>query len=101
MIFRFFFFLVTGSWGVFNELMPIGLRCDSEAIKATKLKLTALMYVPGARFGGPCSDLGECGGSVALMVVLQSCFAALLEHAPLSSHRSGRQVRVWGYGQAL
>ena len=31
--------------------MPIGLRCDSAAIKATKLKLEASLYVPGARFG--------------------------------------------------
>ena len=35
------------------------------------------------------------------MVALLSCFAALPEHAPLSSYRSGRQVRVWGYGRAL
>ena len=30
--------------------MPIGLRCDSAAIKATRLKLVASLYVPGARF---------------------------------------------------
>ena len=81
--------------------MPVGLTCNSVAIKATRLKLTALLYVPEARFGGPCSALSERGGAVALLVVLQSCFAALPEHAPLSSYRSGRQVRMWGYGQAL
>ena len=47
---------------------------------------------------GPCSELGEGG---ALMVALLSCFSALPEHAPLSSHCSGRQVRMWGYGQAF
>ena len=30
--------------------MPIGLRCDSAAMKATRLKLEASLYVPGARF---------------------------------------------------
>ena len=50
---------------------------------------------------GPCSELGDGGGAVALVVALLSCFAALPEHAPLSSYRSGRQVRVWGYRQAL
>ena len=42
----------------------------------------------------PCSELGEGGGAVAIMVALLSCFAALSEHAPLSSYSSVRQVRV-------
>ena len=54
-----------------------------------------------SEFRGPCSELGAGDGAVALMVALLSCFGALPEHAPLSSYRSGRQVRVWGYGQAL
>ena len=36
---------------------------------------------------GPCSELGEVGGAVALMVALLSCFAGVPEHAPLSSYR--------------
>ena len=35
------------------------------------------------------------------MVALLSCHAALPEHAPLSSYRSGKHVRVWGYVQEL
>ena len=31
--------------------MPIVLRCDSAAIKATRLKLESSLYVPGARVG--------------------------------------------------
>ena len=46
-----FFFLATDSWGVFNGVKPIGLRCDSAVIKATRLKLIASLYVPGARVG--------------------------------------------------
>ena len=38
---------------------------------------------------GPCSELGEGGGAVALMVTLMSCHAALPEHSPLSSYRLG------------
>ena len=50
---------------------------------------------------GPRSGLDEGGGAVALMVALLSCHAALPKHAPLSSYRAGKQVRAWGYGQAL
>ena len=50
---------------------------------------------------GPRSELGDCGGDVALMVALLSCHEALPEHVPLSSCRSGKQVRAWGCGQGL
>ena len=33
------------------EVMSIGLRCDSAAINATKLKSEESLYVPGAGFG--------------------------------------------------
>ena len=36
---------------------------------------------------GPCSELDEGGGDVALMVARLSCFAGLPEFAPLSSYR--------------
>lgn len=35
------------------------------------------------------------GGAVALMVDLLSCHPTLPDSAPLSSYRSGREVRVW------
>ena len=50
---------------------------------------------------GPRSGLGEGVGAVVFMVALMSCHLALPENAPLSSYRSGQQVRAWGYGQAL
>ena len=80
-----FLFLATDIRGVFNGVMPIGLRCDSAAIKASKLKLEASCTRSEVR--GPCSELGEGGGAVALMVALLSCFAALPQHVPLSSYR--------------
>ena len=36
---------------------------------------------------GPCSELGEGGVAVALMISLLSCFAGVPEHASLSSYR--------------
>ena len=36
---------------MFNGVMPIRLRCGSAAMKTTRLKLEASLYVPGARFG--------------------------------------------------
>ena len=50
---------------------------------------------------GPRSGVGEGGAAVVPTVALMSCHVALPEHAPLSSCRSGQQVRAWGYGQAL
>ena len=44
-------FLATQCSGVFNGVMPIGLRCAFAAIKAIRLKLEASLYVHGARFG--------------------------------------------------
>ena len=41
------------------------------------------------------------GGAVALMVELMSCHATLPDDAPLSSYRSGREVKVLRYGEAL
>ena len=81
--------------------MPIGVRCDSAAINATRLKFCSVIVRTRSEVRGPCSELGEGGGAVALMIALLSCFEALPEHAPLSSYRSGRQVSVLGYGQAL
>ena len=69
--------------------------------KGDKAQVGSVFVCTRSEVRGPCSELGEGGGAVALMVALLSCFAALPEHAPLSLYRSGRQVRVWGYGQAL
>ena len=44
-------FLATVSQDVFNRVMPTVLRCDCAVIKATRLKLVALLYVYEARFG--------------------------------------------------
>ena len=49
---------------------------------------------------GPRSELGKGGGAVAVMVALLSCHAALPEHAPRSSYRSEKHVRVWWYSPA-
>lgn len=35
------------------------------------------------------------------MLELMSCFSSLSDHAPLSSYRSGKSVRVLRYGRAL
>ena len=35
------------------------------------------------------------------MLELMSCFSSLTDHAPLSSYRSGKSVRVVRYGRAL
>ena len=59
------------------------------AIKATRHKWVAWLYVLGVRFGARVLSLVRGGGDVALMVALLPCHAALLEHAPLSSYRSG------------
>ena len=74
----------------------MGLRCDSAAIKATRLKLEASLYAPAARYGARVLSWAQGGGAVVLMVALLSCFAALPEHAPHSSHRSGRHKKECG-----
>ena len=38
---------------------------------------------------------------MALMVELLSCHPTLPDNVPLSSYRSGREVKVWKYNQAL
>ena len=50
---------------------------------------------------GPRSGYRAHGGAVALMVELLSYHPTLPDSAPLSSYRSGREVRVWKYDQAL
>ena len=50
---------------------------------------------------GPRSGYRADGGAVALMVELLSCHPTLPDSAPLSSYRSGREVKVWKYDQAL
>ena len=50
---------------------------------------------------GPRSGYRADGGAVALMVELLSCHPTLPDSAPLSSYRSGRDVQVWKYDQAL
>ena len=50
---------------------------------------------------GPRSGYRADGGAVALMVELLSCHPTLPDSAPLSSYRSGREVQVWKYDQAL
>lgn len=50
---------------------------------------------------GPRSGYRAGGGAVALMVELLSCHPTLPDSAPLSSFRSGREVKVFKYGQAL
>ena len=47
------------------------------------------------------SSFRENGGAVALMLELMACFPSLPDHAPLSSYRSGKSVRVVRYGRAL
>ena len=48
------------------------------------------------------SSFREDGGTVALMLVeLMSCFPSLPDHAPLSSYRSGKSVRVVRCGRAI
>ena len=43
------------------------------------------------------SSFREDGGAVALMLELMSCFPSLPDHAPLSSYRCGKSVRVVRY----
>lgn len=50
---------------------------------------------------GPRAGYRADGGAVALLVELLSCHATLPADAPLSSYRSGREVRVVKYSQAL
>ena len=50
---------------------------------------------------GPRSGYRADGGAVALMVELLSCHPTLPDSGPLSSYRSGREVKVWKYDQAL
>ena len=50
---------------------------------------------------GPRSGYRADGGAVALMVELLSCHPTLPDSVPLSSYRSGREVKVWKYDQAL
>ena len=50
---------------------------------------------------GSKSSFRVCGGAVALMLELISCFSSLSGHAPLSSYRSGKSVRVVREGRAL
>ena len=45
---------------------------------------------------GPRSGYGTGGGAAALMVVLMSRHPTLPDHAPLSSYRDGRYVKVFG-----
>ena len=40
-------------------------------------------------------------GAVVLMLELVSCFSSLPDHAPLSSYRCDKSVRVVRYGRAL
>ena len=47
------------------------------------------------------SSLWEGGGVINLMLELGSCFPDLVAHAPRSSCRSGRSVRVVRYGRPL
>ena len=43
---------------------------------------------------GPCSELCEGGGAVALMIaLLLSCFVSLLEHAPFKG--ASKSVGMW------
>ena len=78
--------------------MPIGLQCDSAAIKATRLKLVAFIVRTRSEVRGSWSELGEVGGAVALTVALLSCFAALPEHAPLffvPFRDASKSVGIW------
>ncbi|CAB1109801.1 unnamed protein product [Ectocarpus sp. CCAP 1310/34] len=50
---------------------------------------------------GPRSGYRANGGAVALMVASLSCHATLPDSAPLSSYRSGQEVKVLKYDQAL
>ena len=52
-------------------------------------------------FRGSKSSFRVYGGAVALMLELMSCFSSLPDHAPLSSHRCYKSVRVMWYGRAL
>ena len=50
---------------------------------------------------GSKSSFRKDGGAVAFMLELMSCFPGLLDHAPLSSYRSGKSARVVRYGRTL
>ena len=50
---------------------------------------------------GSKSSFRVYGGAVALMLELMSYFSSLPDHAPFSSYRSGKFVRVVRYGRAL
>ena len=55
----------------------------------------------GSRFAVRSRPLGKDGGAVALMLELMSCFPSLPGHAPLSSYRCDKSVRVVRYSPAL
>ena len=46
-------------------------------------------------------SFGVYDGAVDLMLELMACFSSLPDRSPLSSYRSGKSVRVIGYGRAL
>ena len=75
--------------------MPIGLRYDSAGIKATRIKLQASLYVPGARFGARLLSSVKVVGAVALVVALPSCFAGLRATLLVPLREASKSVGIW------
>lgn len=69
--------------------------------KGDQVQVGSIVVRTRSEVRAPRSGLCEGGGAVTLVVALMSCHATLPEHVPHSSHRSGQQGRLWGYGHAL
>ena len=82
-------------------MRPTTLRCDSAVIKGDQAQVGRVVVHTRSEVRSPRSELGGGGRAVALMVALLSYRAAQPKHALLSSDRSGKHVRVWGFRQAL
>ena len=76
------------------EVYFCGLKGDQE--QRGNVRLRTRDDVHGARSGYKAD-----GGAVALMVELLSCHPTLPYGVPLPAYRSGGQVHVWKYDQAL
>ena len=76
------------------EVRFTGHKGDQEQVGSVRVRTRT--EVRGSK-----SSFRVDGGAVALMLELMSCFPGLPDHAPLSSYRCGKSVRVVRYGRAL
>lgn len=74
------------------EVLFPGHKADQMQLGTVRLRTRDEVY-------GPRSGYRTGGGAVALMVALMSRYPTLPDHAPLSSYRDGRQVKVFKYGE--